>query len=88
MAVYISSNYICKRRQDLEIVDIECLWVEIRSNNNKFLLAVCYRPPNARTEFWENLQYMLDLAYQDQTKHIILTGDFNADPQTRYGARL
>ena len=88
VAVYISNNYICKRRQDLEIANIECLWVEIRSNNNKFLLAVCYRPPNAETEFWEYLQYMLDLAYQDQTKHIILTGDLNADPQTRDGIRL
>ena len=88
VAVYISNNYLYKRRQDLEIANIECLWVEIRSNNNKFLLAVCYRPPNADSEFWEYLQYMVDLAYQDQTKHIILTGDLNADPRTRDGVRL
>ena len=88
VAAYVSQNYVCKRRQDLETAGTECLWLEIRSNNNKFLLAICYRPPNADAEFWDQLQYMLDLARQDQCKHIIFTGDFNADPTTRNGKNL
>ena len=72
----------------LESPTVECLWTEIRTNNNKFLLAVCYRPPDARVVFWENLQYILDLAKQDRCKHTIITGDFNSDPLTPNGTKL
>ena len=88
VAVYISQNYIYKRRVDLEIAHVECLWVEIISKNQKFLLAVCYRPPDANAEFWEDIQYMIDLASLDRCKNIIMTGDLNADPLTLEGRKL
>ena len=88
VAAYISSNYIVKQRHDLMVADVECLWIEIRSNNNKFLLAVCYRPPNANADYWENIQFMIDNVRQDSCNHIILAGDFNADPNTMMGRKL
>ena len=36
MACYASSNLVVTRRGDLESAGMECLWLEIRSNNNKF----------------------------------------------------
>ena len=51
VACYVSSNLIAKRREDLEVPGMECLWLEIRSNNNKFLLCTCYRPPDERYNF-------------------------------------
>ena len=67
---------------------MECLWLEIRSNNNKFLLCTCYRPPDERYNFWDELQYMVDLTHLGQVKSIILSGDFNADPSTPNGIKL
>ena len=82
MACYVGSNLVAKRRGDLESTDMECLWLEVRSNNNKFLLCTCYRPPDENYNFWDKLQYMTDLSYLGQVKAIIFTGDFNADPNT------
>ena len=79
---------VAKRRVDLESAAMECLWIEVRSNNNKFLLCTCYRPPDENYNFWDELQYMIDLTYLGQVKNIILTGDFNADPSTANGRKL
>ena len=43
IATYISQNCICKWRADLELPNTLCLWLEIRLNNNEFLLAICCR---------------------------------------------
>ena len=88
VACYVRDTLVAKRRLDLEIAGMECLWLEIRSNNNKFLLCTCYRPPNERYNFWNELQYMVDLTHLGQVKSIILTGDFNADPSTPNGIKL
>ena len=46
---------------------------------------MCYRPPNAKADFWQQIQDSVDLAKQTGIKNILLTGDFNADPPTREG---
>ena len=61
VACYVSSNLVVTRRGDLESAGMECLWLEIRSNNNKCLLCTCYKPPDGNHVFWEELQYMIDL---------------------------
>ena len=88
VACYISNNLVPKRRVDLESAAMECLWIEVRSNNNKFLLCTCYRLPDENYNFWDELQYMIDLTYLGQVKNIILTGDFSADPSTANGRKL
>ena len=47
---------------------MECLWLKVRSNNNKFLLCTCYRPPDGNHVFWDELQYMIDLTYLGKVK--------------------
>ena len=47
----ISSNLVAKRRVDLESAAMECLWIEVRSNNNKFVLCTFYRPPDENYNF-------------------------------------
>ena len=88
VACYVSSNLVVTKRGDLESAGIECLWLEIRSNNNKFLLCTCYSPPDGNHVFWDELQYMIDLTYLGKVKNTILTGDFNADPFTANGEKL
>ena len=88
VAVYVSQNYVLKRRIEFELPNSECIWLEIRSNNNKFILATCYRPPNENADFWERFQFMLDLVKQDRCNQTIIAGDLNADPHTLDGRRL
>ena len=86
---WISNSIACKRRIDFESPEIDSMWLEIRSNNNKFFLCVIYRSEsNTDDSFWEILQDQIDLAKQEHKPKIIITGDFNADPQTRQGNLL
>ena len=43
VAASISSNLAYKQRNDLELPDSECMWLEINSHNNIFLIGTCYR---------------------------------------------
>ena len=88
VAVWVSSNLVAKRRLDLELPDTEALWLEVRSNNNRFLLCTVYRPPNSRSIFWDSLQYMTDMGKASNIHHIMIIGDINADDRTREGVRL
>ena len=46
--IYVKKILYYKVRTDLSVNNLEILWVEIRiSNNDKFLVAVIYRPPNS-----------------------------------------
>ena len=88
LLVWVSQQLAAKRRTNLEIAEIEGLWLEIRAHNNKFLLGTFYRPPNSGATFWDYLQESIDNAKLDPIKNIIITGDFNADPATPAGRLL
>ena len=88
VAVYVSNNLAYKRREDLEVNNFECLWLEIRQKSNKFLLATIYRPPNANHDFWDDFQTIFDNVISQNFIPIIITGDLNSDPLTRNGACL
>ena len=47
--VYVKRGIPCKRRLDLELVNIECDWIEIivKKTNKKILIGTFYRPPTA-----------------------------------------
>ncbi len=84
----IIDRLIVKRRGDLEHADIEAMWLEIRAQNNVFLLCVIYRPPNGPGAFWDNFQEMLDVVKQDRLNNLLILGDLNADNNTRDGAKF
>ncbi|WAR18687.1 hypothetical protein MAR_000525, partial [Mya arenaria] len=40
-------SYIYTRRQDLEVLGIECIWIKLALKSNlKMLVGLFYRPPN------------------------------------------
>ena len=43
--VYVKNDIPCKRRDDLELNNIECLWVEINVRNKKLFVGTFYQPP-------------------------------------------
>ena len=47
VCVYIRDNIYSCRRLDLELPNIECIWVEVNFHNRKFLLGTFYRPPRS-----------------------------------------
>jgi hypothetical protein len=88
VAAYLSNNLAYVRRHDLEMLDTECLWLQVNTSSTKFLIAVVYRPPNSDNMFWEHLETMYDNAISLSVMPIIFAGDLNADPTTRQGVYL
>ena len=67
VGLYVSSEFVPKRRLDLEAPDFELMWVEIKINSINLLCGVCCRPPCLNTDmnirFLNNLQTCFDKIY-------------------------
>ena len=75
--VYVKNGINAKRREDLEINDISCVWLEISQNKSKpFLIGNMYRPPDSRVEYNDRFEDFIENA-SEEGKEIILLGDFN-----------
>ncbi len=57
--------------------DLEMSSVIIKSISKRLLVAVCYRPPNAGDDFFQNLTNFFMAATKANLKDIILLGDFS-----------
>ncbi|XP_057294623.1 uncharacterized protein LOC130623152 [Hydractinia symbiolongicarpus] len=83
VAFYVADHIIYKRRLDLEINEIEGIWLEICPKNAKsYLLPVIYRPPDnskyLNKDFSSLLSDVLSLKL-DGIKEVIILGDLNVD---------
>ena len=68
--------FFSKRRHDLELPNIECLWVEISIKNKIQLIGTFYRPPNSTNAILSTIEDSIGLAFET---NILITGDFNLD---------
>jgi len=85
---WVSTKLACKRRMDLEIAEIEAMWLEIRSSNIKFFVCTLYKTSsNSDRTFWDKMQDMIAPLFEIGATFIIL-GDINADPFTPEGRKL
>ncbi|CAB4022001.1 Hypothetical predicted protein, partial [Paramuricea clavata] len=79
LLIYIPEHLIFKRRLDLEINGIECIWIEINFPNSKpILVSFIYRPPSSGAAYLDTFDSMISKADADGNPTIIL-GDFNFD---------
>lgn len=79
LILYYRKSLHIKRRADLEISNIETLWVEVTMpNSNPFLMCTVYRPPSAHSEWIDLFEEELSLAQATGLEHILM-GDFNID---------
>ena len=76
--IYVKNHIPCKRRKDLEVQQIECIWLECCIYKQTFLIGTFYRPPNSEASKWEYLAFSLEKA-KDSNINIIITGDFNCN---------
>lgn len=77
VAIYIRDNLYGTRRQDLYIPSLEALWVEIRLNNQSYLIGGLYRPPNTGAPYFQLIEESFDRAFNSNPSNLIITGDFN-----------
>lgn len=75
--VYCKENLISSRRNDLELGGLECIWIEIKTKQDIYLIGTFYRPPNSDNNYWNLIEQSIDLAVDTKIKSIIITGDFN-----------
>ena len=80
VALYVRDSLFAVRRSEFEILELEALWVEIKSSKENLMLCACYRPPNTGQVFWDNFQDSLDRVKQSGNANVIIIGDLNADP--------
>ena len=75
--VYVRNDINAKRREDLEINNISCIWLEISQDKGKsFLIGNMYRPPDSRVEYNDRFEDFIENVSKED-KEIILLGDFN-----------
>ena len=75
--VYVKHDIPCKRRVDLELLNIECVWVEINIKKRKILIDTFYRPPNASPIILSDIENSIGLAVDTRITDVIVTGDLN-----------
>ena len=83
--LYVKTGIHYKRRADLEIRDIENIWIELINNHKHILFGLFYRPPNSDANYYTNIENSLALAVDTGLTDIIITGDLNLNllnPQT------
>ena len=47
VCVYVSKNFVSKRKDTLELPNIECVWIELLLRNKKLLIGTFYIPPSS-----------------------------------------
>ena len=81
ICVYVQQNLYSRRRNDLQLPDIECIWIEINTHNRKQLIGTFYRPPNSDNTVLASIEDSISLAFDTNMQNILITGDFNLDTQ-------
>ena len=79
ICVYVKDSIFSKRRPDLEMPDIECVWIEVSTRHKKLLLGIFYRPPSSSADVLASNKNSVGLAYDTNISDILVTGDFNLD---------
>lgn len=75
---YVTEDIVSIRRHDLEVTDIEALWIEVRIRRRRILICNTYRPPNAQSAWMDSLGVMIERAVLEKMP-VFMMGDLNCD---------
>lgn len=75
--LYVKDTLFYKRRQDLEPLNTECIWIEIHLNQNRILFGLFYRPPNSDAAYLSRIEDSISIALDTHIRNVIVTGDFD-----------
>ena len=77
VAVYVKSHIPAKIRYDLMCDEMEAIWIQVHLPHLKpLLIGCCYRPPNARINYLDDICVMFDKVC-DLDYEIHILGDLN-----------
>jgi hypothetical protein len=80
VAIYVKNDYHVVHRNDLEVLGVECVWVEFKiSKNHPVLIGTFYRPPDSLNYTFDLIEHSIDLAVDTGINTIVVLGDFNED---------
>ena len=71
IAVYVKNNIPSIHGADLEILNTECIWVELRLHNRRILVGTFYRPPNSENIVLSNIENSIDLAVDTKVGKVL-----------------
>ena len=75
--IYVKDSVHYTRRNDLEPLNIECIWIKIQLKQTRILFGLFYRPPYSDALYLSAIEDSISLALDTQISNIIVTGDFN-----------
>ena len=75
--LYVNEGLHYKRRDDLELQNIENIWIELANSLKRILLGLFYRPPNPDAAYLAHVEDSISLAIDTGILELIITGDFN-----------
>ena len=75
--IYVKDSVHYTRRNDLEPLNIERIWIEIQLKQTRLLFGLFYGPPNSDALYLSAIEDSISLALDTQISNIIVTGDFN-----------
>ena len=75
--LYVKEGLHYKRRDDLELQNIENIWIELANSQKRTLLRLFYRPPNSDAAYLAHIEDSISLAIGTGISELIITGDFN-----------
>ena len=87
VALYCREDLCMKHRPDLDVQELEALWVEIHVRQKNILIGTYYRPPNSKVETWTLIEQSIESAKLDKTNNIFIIGDLNCNmliPNNRF----
>ncbi|MCG8049353.1 MAG: reverse transcriptase domain-containing protein [Candidatus Thiodiazotropha endolucinida] len=87
LILYVKEGVHYKRRTDLELRNIECIWIELANVNKHILLGVFYRPPNSNAAYLSSIEDSISMAEDTGIAEIIVTGDFNLNTSNPSSSR-
>ena len=74
ICVYTKDNVFSRRRNDLKLPNIECIWIEITVHHRKFLHGTFYRPPNSPAQTLSSIEDSISLAFDSNINDVFITG--------------
>ncbi|CAC5395380.1 unnamed protein product [Mytilus coruscus] len=87
--VYVKDSINAVRRSDLELHDLEAVWIQLCLNGKKVLFGTFYIPPNSNNAVWANVEMSFDMALNDASiDYIVVTGDFNDNQLNKVNSKV
>lgn len=77
VVVYTRDNINVTRRSDLEMDNLEAVWLQLKLQGKYVLFGTYFNPPNSKQEIWLKLENTFDIGINDNSvDYIMTTGDF------------